>query len=481
MSKRRGLSAGLIWVCLLAVLAVGGAAFAQGTVPIQIGQNATGTLTTEAPSAQYALTSNGGETVMIQALAISQGFAPNFHVLNPAGIEILTVSNPDAKPILTGNAALNGAGTYTIVVGGENGSTGQFVLSLQAGAPLPPPTALVFNQPLTATVGSQTPIQVYRFDTTSLGATSVRVISQTPNAGALVTLFDESAGKTIASSDGGVVGVIYQLPASGKAYRVEVQAGGSGDTAFTICLGPCGDNSAAGNGNPPATPTLEFVVPPAATPEASAAACSATSNAGGSVNLRSGPGTGYAVLASLPLGQSVPVIAQWTGGGWYEVNANGLIFWVGGSVVSLSGDCTTLPRIAAPTNVPLAPTAAPVRTPEVEPSDTPDRPLPNLTTINIQVSNPGDGTLNIDVTVINAGKAPVDVPYAVKTCLDNTNCDEITGFAEGLQPGETMSFTDGLPFDGSGGSHTVLVTVDSQHEVTESNEGDNDGFASFNN
>ena len=162
---------------------------------------------------------------------------------------------------------------------------------------------------------------------------------------------------------------------------------------------------------------------------------------------------------------------------------------MGGSVVSLSGDCSALPLVNAPANAPLAPTAVPtkasqppVSTPEVQPpDDNSNKPLPNLTVLNIRLSLPGDGTLSIDITVVNAGSAPVDHPYAVKTCLDgNSNCSEITGFAEGLQPGETMSYTDSLPFDGASGNHNVSVKVDSLNEVFESNEGDNDAYSSFN-
>jgi len=497
VSRGKGWSAVAVWLSVLALLTFGGwgSALAQGTAPIQIGQNATGAITAEASSAPFALTANAGDTATIQVLAISANFAPNFRVLNAAGVEVLNVPNPDGKAILSGNVAFNDSGIYTIVVGGENGSTGQFVLSLQAGAPLPPPTALVLNQPIMAMVGAEAPVQLYRFDTTSLGAVTVAVLSQTADAGPLVTLYDESAGKTIASNGAGVVGVAYQLPAAGHAYRVEVRANGSGDTSFLICLGTCSGSLLVGNGNAAAT-AIPTVAAPAVTPEVSSAGCSAASSAGGSVNLRSGPGTQYAILSTLPLGQTVPVIGVWTGGSWYEVNVSGQVFWVGGSVVSLSGDCSTLPRVTAPPNAPLAPTAVPTTNNggndgnngnngnnggnSPTPTDTPEKALSNLTTINIQVSNPGDGTLNIEVTVVNSGSVPVDAPYAIKTCIDDTSCDEIPNFAAGLQPGETMSFTDGLPFTPDGGNHTVTVTVDSQNQVDESNESDNIGFASFN-
>ena len=301
----------------------------------------------------------------------------------------------------------------------------------------------------------------------------------------LLTLFDESVGKTIASSDAGVVGIAFKVPAVGHAYRVEIRASASGDTSYSICLGTCGSLLAGGESagaQPTATPTTETAAP---TPTPTVAAgCTVTSNAGGSVNVRSGNGTQYIVIGFMPLGQAYPVLGQNTNNGiWYQINLNGAIGWVSAAVTRVDGNCSALPFVAAPVNAQLAPTTAPVAPPaatsEVEPNGSQPEALSDLTTINIHVSNPGDGTLNVDITVYNGGSAPVDAPYAVKTCLDTSICNEITGFSAGLQPGDTMSFTDGVPYPG-GGAHTITVTVDSQNQVHESNEGNNVGFASFN-
>lgn len=475
--------AGLVLLCLLAL---GGAVFAQGGTPIQIGQNATGALTAEAIIAQYNLTAAGGETAIIQVLSLTTGFAPRFSVLNPQGIEIVSVENAGGKATVTGNVTFNDAGVYSILVAGENGGTGQFVLSLQPGAPPPEPTLLTADQAVTGVVGSQTPTLLYRLNTTSLGGMSVIVQSLTPGSGPLVTLYDESAGKTIASSGAGLTSVAYGLPAEERLYRVEVRAEGSGETTFSICAGVCGTSGTGGTVAASPTPTAAIILSePTATLPPLQPMCAGLSSAGGSVNLRSGPGTGYAVLATMAVGQAMRVLGVWTGGAWYQVSVNGQMLWVAQSVVSLSGGCSSLPLVEAPANAPLAPTARPnqpplVETPETEPTDTPERPLPNLTIINTRISNPGDGTLNIDIVVVNAGNAPVDNAYAVKTCIDGDNCNEITGFAAGLQPGETMSFTDGLPFTPTGTNHTATVIVDSLSEVTESNESDNTILSSFN-
>jgi hypothetical protein len=401
-------------------------------------------------------------------------------------VEVLTLPNPTAQSILTGNVNFSDVGVYTLVVSGEGGSVGQFVLSLQPGTPQPAPTPLTPDQPVTSTVGSANPVLIYSFTTSPAAPAVLSVTSQTPNAGALVTLYDETARKTIATSDASIVGVTYQLPVVQGAYRVEVRGSGVGDTAFTICAGNCGG---AFGGSTTASPTPELAAPT----QQVAAACTASSSAGGSVNLRTGPGTNYAALATLPLGQTVQVVGQWTNGGWYAVNAGTQQLWVGSSVVTLSGDCAALPLLNAPSNAPLAPTQVPTQsappptamppneTPEVEPT-TDSTPLPNLTISNVRITTSGSGTFLADITVMNTGPAPLTSaqPFSVSACVDGfANCVEITGNVADLQPGNVYSLSIELPPIGSG-SHTLNVEVDGRGEVNESNESDNVVFSSFN-
>lgn len=72
--------------------------------------------------------------------------------------------------------------------------------------------------------------------------------------------------------------------------------------------------------------------------------CSVSSNTGGNVNIRNGPGINYDVVGSLALGQSLTVTGQ-TQDGWYQATLNGQPVWVSGSVVSLYGACNQLPDV----------------------------------------------------------------------------------------------------------------------------------------
>jgi uncharacterized protein YraI len=81
-----------------------------------------------------------------------------------------------------------------------------------------------------------------------------------------------------------------------------------------------------------------------------------------SLNVRSGPGTGYPVIAGLRQGDQATVVGRHSASGWWQVKLDsGATGWVSGSpaLVRVSGDTTVVPEVAAP-QVPVAP-AMPAR------------------------------------------------------------------------------------------------------------------------
>lgn len=72
-----------------------------------------------------------------------------------------------------------------------------------------------------------------------------------------------------------------------------------------------------------------------------AAACNAII-AASSVNLRSGPGTGYTVLGYGYRGETYPIGGQNPQGNWFVVGTDTGSAWVAGSVIVRSGECDGL-------------------------------------------------------------------------------------------------------------------------------------------
>jgi SH3-like domain-containing protein len=68
-----------------------------------------------------------------------------------------------------------------------------------------------------------------------------------------------------------------------------------------------------------------------------------------SLNLRSGPGTLFEVLSTLPLGSMVTALGIAPGNDWVEIeDENGQTGWVYAELLTLDGDLATLPLLEAP-------------------------------------------------------------------------------------------------------------------------------------
>jgi serine protease Do len=84
-------------------------------------------------------------------------------------------------------------------------------------------------------------------------------------------------------------------------------------------------------------------------------ACTASVNVA-SMNLRSGPGTGYTVLGSVNQSSTLPVGGVNKEGGWLLVKGPTGSAWIAQSSASLSGNCKSLPAF----NIPIRNAVAPV-------------------------------------------------------------------------------------------------------------------------
>ncbi len=74
-----------------------------------------------------------------------------------------------------------------------------------------------------------------------------------------------------------------------------------------------------------------------------------------SVNLRSGPGTGYALQGQLTQGQTATVVGKSADGTWWQIEAAGTTAWVFGELVQANATAARVPVVKAP----VLPTASP--------------------------------------------------------------------------------------------------------------------------
>src|SRR5689334_2411298 len=113
---RRFVAAALICILLTSAALVS----AQAATPISIGENQLGSVAAPNGSVPFSLSVASPQSVEIQVLAVTSGFAPTFRVLDPGGAVVLEATNAGAQSIAQGMPNLFTPGAYRIEVSGVN-------------------------------------------------------------------------------------------------------------------------------------------------------------------------------------------------------------------------------------------------------------------------------------------------------------------------------------------------------------------------
>jgi uncharacterized protein YraI len=394
---------------------------AQGNpTPITIGENKTGSIDSVGTSTRYTLSVAAPMSVNIQILAISSGFAPNFRVVDPGGIVILDAANPGTQTIAQGSPNLSSPGSYTIEVFSANATSGQFLISVQPGAPLAPPQALSPGQPLNGAVNSQTSRQAFSFSGTPNDVLLLVVSSTSQTAGPVVAVRDADTDETLALSSAGLIGISYRFPASARNYILEVTHGGSSaPEPFMVCVAAenGATNCPGASTNPQIVPTaLPTASPfPTLTPSPSAiptfapvvinplGPCQVGSARGLAINVRGGAGTNYNIVGSLPPNGTGLVLGRLIDNSWYQVSVGGIIGWVSGSVVITGGNCAVVSVIILPTATTTI--IPPIATTEVSPGLT-QTAFANMTATQASI-NATQSAVPVPVATLNFSLPPV--------------------------------------------------------------------------
>ncbi len=438
---------------------------AQGeeATPITIGENKIGEVTGADQAPSYVVTVLTPQSLVIQVLAVTQGFAPSLRVFDPSGMMIRAVANPRFEATVRVESLEVGAGLYRIEVQSANGQLGQFVIGVQTGAALPAPVALSLGQEVAGEARSEAQLQRYSFTGSEAETLLLYVNSELPGAAPLVVLKDADTLETLAFTSTRLAGVRYRIPAGIFRYLVEVvHSGLPVAEAYTVCLeyedgsGPlCGVSTAA---TPVPTPTAAaFVPPPTFTPLPlptlpPTGPCVVASLSGGAVNVRSGPSTDYAVLSQLSGSALAAVIGRLPDGSWFQADVNGVVGWISASVIRVGGQCGGVPAVV-PTAVPTA-TQAWTATPT--PTDMPTA----IPTLNFSLP-PNYGSTSLTsgfvpdpFTIGMTSGGPVDVTYLGGGC---------SGFVTSA-PDFSLNYTSGafpllrFYFIGSGDTTLVINT-----------------------
>ncbi len=372
---------------------------AQDTpLPIEIGENQTGSLTTAAPILRYVLLVDTAQTINVRVFAITPGLLPLVTVLDGNGSVVAVAQNNGTQTAVQAAGIQVQPGLYRLEVSSANNLPGDVLVNVQ-GIQVAPPTPLPIGQIVNGSVSSTAPIIRYSFVGAADQGRWLFVQSLLATGGPSVSLFDGVTNESLASVGSRMRGTRLQIPAGGSSFVVEVTHSGSASAeAYLICVAL--ENNPAScpvTGNvvatqPPPIVVTEIVVPtlPATLlpPLPPSSVCILGSATGQVVNVRFGPSTTFPVLTTMNSTVIANVIGKLPDGTWYQINVGGLTGWISASVVRLGGPCqlvpivvpTATPTIGAP--VTLTPTPTQTLPFTVTPTATATLPPPPAPTLN---------------------------------------------------------------------------------------------------
>ena len=332
---------------LICILLVGTLIVSAQSTPlsITIGQNQTDSLTDASSRVQFSIAVPVPQNINVQVLATSPGFAPAFRVLDPNNAVVLDVANSGAQSIIQQALTLSSFGKYILEVRSANDIAGQFTISVQPGAPLAPPIPLPLQQPVTATVDTQTTRQAFSFTALSTDALLLDVTSTSPTSSPVIHLSNADTGNTLGLSNAELTSARFRMPIGTTHYLLEVTTNGSdAPQTVTICLWP-------EHGASPCPGVGSEIISQNSTSGGSqdnsngACTCDFTATSRTNVNIRVAPSLAAAVIGHLPLNTPAQVIGALPNHSWIEVNVNGVIGWVAASVVTIDNSCLGIPVI----------------------------------------------------------------------------------------------------------------------------------------
>jgi SH3-like domain-containing protein len=412
----------VLMLAVFVVLAVFPAAAQNNT--LSYGGSAMGTVSPQAPLAFYVFNGFANDAVTARVIGLTEGFDPILTLLAPDQTQVGSNDNDPFSPG-SGDARVSSRlpadGVYTLLIGGVNGSTGDYVLVLDGRAGV---LANALTPGLTALADFTTSPSPQFFNAVAdPAAATVLSLTAQPATFPFAAEVRDPSGAVVATLSG-LPQYALTLPAGQGSYEMIIMPANA-ELLGAVQLALGGADLA-----PVPLATVEVPNIPAPTD-----VCNLST--GGAVNVRTGPGTNYAVLGTLQPGNFPTVSGISADRGWYAITYNGQQGWVAGSVSTLNGPCGSLPVVQssaapAPTTAPgvTATIAAPVQTQEVT------QPGAPTATIAAAPTAPPDAEIhNVSLDRNNGGQFSEVISYPGGDTTDRvaasvSNFDSVNTFAQ---------------------------------------------------
>jgi hypothetical protein len=418
----------VIGLFLLGLFALRAFAQTRNGNNLRYGSSVTNSISEDSPLVFYTFNGSEGDQVIVRVIPTSDDLDPTLSLLNPSQ-QPLAINNDD--PFLSGSGDARIAyrlpqnGVYSLVVGGAESSTGDFLLVLDLRPAAARPIRLTMDDSISIDFSDDPDPRTFRFDGDPEAPLLLSLQAEPPTYSFLAEIRDVN-WQPVAILNGAPAGVVMLPPGEGE-YLLTVSAPDP-NGAVTVSLSPYTTSAPEATAEPGATPD---VFEPTLVPECFVSGTQA-------INVRSGPGTGFEAIGFINANEEVPALGVSPDSEWFAVSIDGQQGWVADAVAELRGNCVNLAFVQlSATPSPVLPTDTPTRTPTPTSTYTPS-PSPTRTATPTRTPTP-TSTATLDPVL----DAPYDEDYEL-----------VLPFYAGT------TFTEQISFPGGDTTDIIAVSVE---------------------
>ncbi|MBI1258457.1 MAG: SH3 domain-containing protein [Chloroflexi bacterium] len=322
-------------VCLMLALFASGI---QAQTNLTYGSAADGSIIAAGDSTSFAFSGSSGDLIFARVINLTSTLNTVLSLVAADGSEVISTTSGSLTH------RLSSGGDYQIVITGQNGTTGDFVLRLDARTGIRLPLAL--GQVTRAEFAVDAPPQMFNFAQNPDAPLFLTVSAEDPSF-RFSTEVRDAQGQVIAYFNPQMRGAVLTVAAGSGGYDVLITASDPA-VSGTVLLDLESEQAAATTvptqqttAAPGATPPATLAATPIAPPSDASVFCHISTN--GSANIRSAPDANSPVIERLTRSKAVEVIGISVDGVWFAVRLPTQVGWVAKEVARQIEPCVDVP------------------------------------------------------------------------------------------------------------------------------------------
>ncbi|MEO8396623.1 MAG: SH3 domain-containing protein [Chloroflexota bacterium] len=340
---RPRLKSSILIICL--TLALFASSIQAQTTSLPYGSAVDGSIISAGDSTIFAFSGSAGDLIFARVINLTSTLNTVLSLVASDGSEVISTTSGSLTHRLASS------GDYQLVITGQNGTTGDFVVRLDARIGIRLPLAL--GEVTSAEFAVDGPPQTYNF-------------AQNPNAPMLLTVsaddptfrfnteVRDAQGQVIAYFNPQMRSAVLTVGAGSGGYDVTITAADPAVSGMVLLDLESEQVSAPiptvqATTAPGETPAATLAAPlptPVAPPSDASVFCHVSTN--GSANIRSAPDASAPVIERLTRSKSVEVIGLSADGAWFAVRLPTQVGWVAKLVARQIEPCTNVPVFNPP-------------------------------------------------------------------------------------------------------------------------------------